>query len=142
MGYGKVADVLGAVRTYFLSRSPITDVIGQRMYFQRRPQKSALPSATIMRVSESHDHLLSDRSGFVKTRLQVECFSLLQTTTESLAETIYKSGIAAIKGVTNSVDIRGVVVEDGRRDYTLDDPNGGDDHIYVSQFDLEVSYKE
>lgn len=137
-----MADVLGAVRTYLLSRSSVTDVIGQRMYFQRRPQKAALPSATISRVSETHDHLLSDRSGFVKTRLQIECFSTQQVVTEALATAIYKTGVAAIKGLTNGVDIRGVVVEDGRRDYTLDDPNGGDDHIYVSQFDLEVSYKE
>lgn len=137
-----MADVLGAVRTYLLSRASVTSVIGQRMYFQRRPQKSLLPAATIARVAETHDHLLSDRSGFVKTRLQIECFSNQQTTTEALATAIYQSGIAAVKGTTNGIDIRGVVVEDGRRDYTLDDPNGGDDHTYVTQFDLEVSYKE
>lgn len=142
MRLGSVADVLGAVRTYLLSRSSITDVIGQRMYFQRRPQKAALPAATIARVSEDHDHLLSNRSGFVKTRLQIECFSGQQVVTEALAEAIYKSGVAALKGTTNGIDIRGVTVEDGRRDYTLDDPNGGDDHTYVTQFDLMVSYKE
>jgi hypothetical protein len=137
-----VADVLGAVRSYLLTRSSVTDVVAQRLYFQRRPQKSALPSATITRVSEDHDHLISRRSGFVKTRLQVECFSTRQTTTEALAEAIYKSGVDQLKGTYSSVNIRGVTVEDGRRDYTLDDPHGGDDHIYVSQFDLMVSYTE
>lgn len=137
-----MADVLTAVRAYLLSKSAITDVIGQRIYVDVRKQKAQLPAVAITRVSETHNHLLSRRSGLVQTRLQVECFSALRATTQSLAETIYKCGIDAVKGVTNSINIRGVQLEDGRRDFIIEDPNGGDDHTYVSQFDLMVSYLE
>lgn len=86
--------------------------------------------------------MISNRSGFVQTRLQIECFAKLRLTANALAEAIYKSGIAAVKGTTNSVNIRGVTVEDGQRNYIIYDSEGGDDHTYVTQFDLMVSYLE
>lgn len=137
-----MADVISAVRSYILSQSSVTDVIGQRMYFDRLKQKATLPAATISRVSETHAHTISNRSGLVWDRLQIDCYSLNRLTTASLAETIYKCGIVAFKGTTGSVNIRGVDVEDGRRDYTIDDAKGGDDHIYATQFDLRVCYLE
>ena len=137
-----MADVVSAVRTYLLSQVAVTDVISQRLYLDVRPQHATLPAATIMKQSETHSHLLSNRSGFVQTRLQIECFSKLRLTTNALAETIYKSGIAAVKGLTNGVNIRGVTVDDGQRNYVIYDSEGGDDHIYVTQFDLMVSYTE
>lgn len=134
--------MLSAVRTYILSRPTVTDLIGQRMYFDRLKQKAQLPACTISRVSETHDHTISNRSGMVWTRLQIDCYSLNRLTTADIAETIYRCGIAAVKGVTNGLNIRGVDVEDGRRDYTIDDAKGGDDHVYVTQFDLRVCYLE
>ena len=137
-----MADVVSAVRTYLLSRSAVTDVIGQRLYLDVLKQNATLPAATISKVSESHSHTISNRSGFVQTRLQIECYSKQRLTTDSLAEAIYKSGIAAVKGTTNGVNIRGVMVEDGRRNEIIFDARGGDDHTYTTQFDLMVSYLE
>lgn len=140
-----MADVVSAVRTYLLSKSAITDVIGQRMYLDRVRQGINVltqPSATITKVSESHSHTISNRSGFVKTRLQIEALSGSRLTSNALIEAICKCGIAAVKGTTNSVNIRGVQVEDGQRNYTIDDPDGGDDHTYVTSIDLMVSYLE
>ena len=137
-----MADVVSAVRTYLLSQSAVNSLIGQRMYLDVLPQRATLPAATIAKVSESHDHTISNRSGFVQTRLQIECHSSSRLTSNSLAETIYKSGIAAVKGVTNSINIRGVTVDDGQRNGVIPDADGGDDHQYVTQFDLMVSYQE
>ncbi len=140
-----MADVISAVRTYLLSKTAVTDIIGQRMYLDRVKQGVNLlthPSCTIEKVSESHTHTISNRAGFVKTRLQIVCLSGSRLTSNGLAEAIYKCGVAAVKGTTNSVNIRGVQVEDGQRNYLIDDPNGGDDHVYATQFDLMVSYLE
>ena len=137
-----MADVVSAVRSYLLSQSSVTDLIGQRMYFDVLRQKATLPAATISKVSELHDHLLSNRSGFVATRLQIECHSTTRLTSNAMAEAIYKSGIAAVKGLTHSVNIRGVTVDDGQRNFVINDNDGGDDHVYVTQIDLKVSYKE
>ena len=137
-----MADVVSSIRTYLLGRSAVTDVLSQRIYLDVLKQSATLPAATISKVSETHSHLISDRSGFVQTRLQIECFALQRLVANSLAEAIYKSGVAAIKGVTNGVNIRGVTVDDGQRNYIVQDADGGDDHTYVTQFDLMVSYLE
>ena len=137
-----MAEVISAVRGYILSKTLVTDIISQRMYFFRLKQGAVLPAATIAKVSTNHIHTLSDRSGLVSTRLQIECFSTNYLQAETLAAAIYKCGITAVRGVTNSVDIRGVTVEDGQRNYTIDARDGGDDHTYVTQFDLMVSYLE
>jgi hypothetical protein len=137
-----VADVVSAVRSYILAQSSVTDVISQRMYLDVLRQNATLPAATISKTSESHVHTLSDRSGLVQTRLQIECYSENRLTTNALAEAIYKCGIVALKGTQSGVDIRGVMVEDGQRNYIIEDSKGGDDHRYVTQFDLMVSYRE
>lgn len=137
-----MADILQSVRSYLLTKPTITGIVGQRIYFVRRPQKSSVPSVTLFKSSEDHGHELSRRSGAVWTRIQVECFSTLYLTSAELAEAVYQCGIDALRGSTYGVDIRGVQVEDGRRDYTIDDSDGGDDHIYVSQFDFRVCYLE
>lgn len=137
-----MADVISAVRSYLLSRSAVTDIIAQRMYLHVLRQNATLPAATISKSSETHTHLISDRSGFVQTRLRIECFSKTYTQANALAEAIYKSGIAAVKGTTHGVNIRGVTVEDGQRNEYIPDSEGGDDHTYITQFDLMVSYLE
>lgn len=137
-----MANVLSAVRTYILSKSAVTDLISQRMYFDRLPQNSTLPAATISKTSSTHTHTISDRSGNVSQRLQVISFATTRVACDALAEAIYQCGLAAVKGTTNSVNIRGVTVEDGQRSYTIDARDGSDDHLYATEFDFMVSYRE
>jgi hypothetical protein len=40
-----MADVVSAIRSYLLSRSEVTDVIGQRMYLDRLPQGCDITSS-------------------------------------------------------------------------------------------------
>lgn len=140
-----MADALGAIRTYILAQSSVNDLIAQRLYLGRRPEGSSLPCATITRTSEDHNHLLTGRSGLVKTRMQIVVYSDRHSGTtgaSTIAEKIYQCGIDQIKGTTNGVDIRGITVEDGRREGDFEDTAGGDDQTYFSEFDLMVSYLE
>jgi hypothetical protein len=140
-----MADAMAALRTYILDQSSVNDLIAQRLYLGRRKQGALLPNAVIKRTSESHDHLLSGRSGIVQTRFQIECFSDRHSGTTgaaSIAEAIYQCDVDTLKGETNGVNFRGVTVEDGRREYDYEDTEGGDAQTYVCQFDLMVTYLE
>ena len=143
-----MADALADLRTYILGQSSVTTLIAQRMYLSRRPQDHSLPCATIRRSSEDHTHLVGSRAGIVKTRFQIEAFSTRHSGTtgaSEIAEAIYKCGIDTLRGVNGlggTVVFRGISVEDGRREYEVNDPGGGDAHTYVSQFELMVSYLE
>lgn len=137
-----MADVVSAVRSYLLGNATVKSKVAQRLYFDRLRQSCALPAATIEKVSESHDHLLGQRSGFVKTRFSIRCYAAKRLDANALAQDMYASGIDAVKGVTHGVDIRGVTVEDGQRNYLVDARDGGDDPDYVTEFDLMVTYRE
>lgn len=140
-----MADAMTALRTYILDQPSVNSVILQRFYRGRRKQGAVLPCAVIRRSSESHDHLLSSRSGIVQTRFQIETYSSRHSGTGSaaeLAELIYKCGVDTLKGTTNGVDFRGITVEDGRREFEVEDTEGGDSQTYVCQFDLMVTYLE
>ena len=137
-----MADVVSAVRSYLLGKSAITSLISQRMYLDERPQKSTLPNAVIYKNSETHEHLVGDRAGHVKTRLQIECYAATRLAANAIAEAIYQSGLCAFTGTTGSVNIRGVSVEDGQRNWIVYNSEAGDDHTYVTQFDFLVSYTE
>lgn len=137
-----MADVVSAVRSYILAQSSVSDLIGQRMYLDRLMQDTTLPAATIDKTSATPDHTLSNLSGFVKTRLNIRCHALKRLDANALANAIYRCGIAGVKGTTNGVDIRGVMVEEGQRNYVVDARDGSDDPEYVTEFDLMVSYRE
>jgi len=137
-----MADVISAVRTYVLAQSSVNTTISQRMYFDVLMQGATLPACVISVASERHDHLIQGRAGLVHTRINIECHSLNRLTTNALAKAIIECGIDLVQGVTNSVDIRGVQIEDGQRQYIDYDSAAGDDHTYVTEFDLMVHHKD
>lgn len=143
-----MADVISAVRTYLLSRSAVTDLVGQRIYLDILPQKATTPAVAISKTSETDEHALSDRIGFVQTRIQFEAFADKRDVTDArlkanaVIDAIRSSGICALKGVTNGVDFRSVMVEDGQRNYIDYERGGGDAHRYVTSMDLQVTYLE
>jgi hypothetical protein len=141
-----MADVAIAIRTYLLSKSAVTTLVGTRIYSDIVEQNATLPAIAMSKISTRHDHTLSDMAGLAHCRLQFDCYADTATggraTANSIAETIRATGICAIKGTYTSVDIRGVRLESGQRneiDYARDD---SDDHRYVTSFDLEVDYTE
>lgn len=143
-----MADVISAVRTYLLAQSAVTDLVGQRIYLDILPQNATTPAVAMSKISESEQHKLSDRLGFVQTRIQFECFADKRHVTDArlkanaVADAIKQSGICAVKGTTNGVDIRGVMVEDGQRNYIEYSDGGSDDHRYVTSIDLMVTHVE
>jgi hypothetical protein len=81
----------------------------------------------------------------VQTRFQIVVFSSRHSGTtgsSNIAEVIYQCGVDTMKGTYSGVDIRGVEVEDGRREYEAEDIEGGDEQTYITEFDLMVSYQE
>lgn len=137
-----MADVVSALRTYLLGQSSVSSIIGQRLYLDVLPQNATLPAATISKISGTVEHTLSARTAFTRSRFQLTQFSSTREEANRLSAMIYQSGIAALKGVTNSVDIRGVMVETGQRMHTVQPRDGSDEHLYATDIDLMVTYLE
>lgn len=135
-----MADVIKAVRAYLLTKTAVTDLVGQRYYQKRLLQDATIPAITTKILSEEYEHALDGLGGIVSTRINFECFADSSETARSVADAVIWSGIDAIKGTYASTSIRSVMVEDGRREYEDEDTSGGDYQRHVCSFDLMVHW--
>jgi hypothetical protein len=135
-----MADVVKSVRQYLLTKTAITDLVGQRIETKRLRQGATIPAITMRVISETYDHALDGLGGIVQTRINFECYAALSETARSVADAVIWCGIDAIKGSYSSLQIRSVMVEDGRREFEDEDTSGGDNQRQVCSFDLMVHW--
>ena len=135
-----MAEVRVALRSYLLTKSAITDIVGQRIYAQQLPQKATLPALTMTTISESYDHDLVGLAGIVQTRVQFECYADTELQSLNLADAVIWCGVDLLKGLSSGINFRSVMVEDGRRCYSDNDIEAGDEQRRVTNFDLMITY--
>ena len=133
---------MAGVRGYLLSKTAITNVVGQRIYTDIMPQNATLPAIAFRKIPTRHEHTLSGCAGIAHCRLQFDCYAATRLQANDIAESIRTTGIVEIKGVTFGCDIRGARVEQGQRNEIEYSKEDSDDHRYVPSLDLEVSYSE
>lgn len=138
-----------ALCSYFLGKSAITTLIGSgaaaRLWAIVLPQDYTVTdgaAATYEIISTNEEHTLSDRSGFVQSRVQISSFAKSHTQAMTLARAIKNCGVAALKGVSGQVDFRGVSIDDGIRCYAEPPTDGSTEWRYIAEFDLIISYLE
>lgn len=136
--------------TYLLSKSAVTALIGTgdsaRLWPSQLPQgwDVSQGSAAVYEILFGDDtHTLSDRSGFVETRMQMACYAKYHKDAIALARAIKNCGITTQKGVYSGVDFRGIAVEQGVRAYGNESPTDGTDSWrYLAEFEFKISYLE
>lgn len=137
-----MADVAIAIRTWLLQKTDLTSVVGQRIYTDILPQNPVLPAVTFSKLFTFHDHTISNLAGVAHTRFQFDCYAKTRAAANQIAEIIRATGIVGLRGLTSGVEILGVRLEEGQRnfvDYPRDD---SDDHRYVTNFDLVIDFAE
>jgi hypothetical protein len=136
--------------TYLLSKSAITALIGSgsaaRLWVSQLPQSYDVSqgAAAVYEIIFGEDiHTLSDRCGLVETRLQMCCYAATHKAAVGLAREIKNCGITTLKGLSSSVDFRGVSVEQGIRSYANEQPTDGTDSWrHLAEFEFKISYLE
>jgi hypothetical protein len=137
-----MSDVAVSIRSWLLTKPSLTNAIGQRFYADILPQNPTLPAVTFSKVHTEHDHTLSDLAGVAHSRIQFDCYATTRATANSIAEAIRKTGIIALRGAVSGVEILGVRLESGQRNYVEYTREDSDDHRYVTTFDLVVDFAE
>lgn len=135
-----MADVIKSIRQYMLSKTAITDLVGQRIEMKRLRQQATIPAVTMRLTSESYDHALDGLGGIVQSRISLECYGITSEVARSVADAIIWCGIDTLKATQNDLRIRSVMVEDGRREFEDEDTSGGDLQRHVCSFDLMVHW--
>lgn len=137
-----MADVAFAVRAFLLSKTAVTDAVGQRIYTDQLPEKATLPAIVMFKRYTNHEHQLSDLAGLATCYIQFECYASTRTVANQNADIILDSGIMTQKGTYSSVDIRGVRVSIGQSNEVIVPSDGSDERHYVTVIELEIDYTE
>lgn len=145
-----MADVASAFRSYILSQSAITSLIGSgataRMYPDDMPQDCQLPACTYSKISVRHEHTIGQnwgRSGFAACRLEIECYAVSRSQSSDIVDTImdYVCGpTGRLRGVYGGVNFLDVMVGDGARTYAVAPTDGSDERWYVTVVEFMLSY--
>ena len=132
-----------AVRTFLLSQSSVTDIVGDRIFPMTLPQNETRSSIVYRRISTNHEETIDGSvGGMADARVQMDCYADSWNAASDLAEVLRLSGILDIHGVTNGVDFRGVRLASGLR-MEDDQPTDGTEswRFWASQ-DYQFFYLE
>ena len=138
-----------ALCEYLLARSAVTSLIGSgdsaRLWPDALPQEVSMqdgPALTYEIIDSIEQHLISDRSGFVQSRVQISAFAATRKAANALARAVKNCGLLAFKGLFAGVDFRGAKVERGISHFVELPTDGGQELRYICDFDFMISYLE
>ena len=128
---------------FLLSKTSVTDLVGDRIQPDVLPQHSAMPAITYRRVSTFHgDDLRGSKSGMASTRIEIETYASTRKQSTQLAEAIRLCGILDVIDDMHGTNVRSVQIDAGQRHYTEPPEDGSDEHRYVTSQDYAFSYEE
>lgn len=114
-------DIRPALRSFLLSYSPISDVVGARLFPIKLPQGTTADSIVYNRISGAGDYHLQGLSGFANNRIQIDAWAPTADKATALADLI-RDRIDGYRGEMGtdsppSITVHGVFMADQREDY-------------------------
>lgn len=114
-------DIRPALRSFLLSYSPISDVVGARVFPIKLPQGTTADSIVYNRISGAGDYTLQGLSGFANNRMQIDAWAPTADKATTLANLI-RDRIDGYRGEMGTdsppaITVHGVFMADQREDY-------------------------
>ena len=116
-------------------RSLLSSIAGGQVYWGRAPQKKAYPYVTLNRISGIRDYTTQGPSGYVQSRVQVDCYADGYLAAKNLARDIRD----AVSGYRGGI-FKGIFI-DSERDLPATDA-GEVTHLYRTSVDLSIHHQE
>jgi hypothetical protein len=95
-------DMEGALRARLLAASPVTSNVGQRVYWEDRPQQSALPAITLSLPVDGRDQHMGGFQSVRDVQLQVDVWARSYAEKKAIKEAV----IAALAPAQSGNGIR------------------------------------
>jgi hypothetical protein len=83
-----MSDIGVGIRTYLLTKTAITDIVGTRIYPTILPQNATLPAIVFDVFGGTPDDVLTGSSGSFRAVVDLECISANHITSNDLAEQV------------------------------------------------------
>lgn len=103
-----------ALTTFLLANSGVSTAIGTNLYWGARPQGSGIPAVTLNRISGVRDYVNEGPSGFVASRIQIDCEATTYLGAKQIARDMVRA-FDATPTTVGGIQLQGGFV-DGERD--------------------------
>lgn len=103
-------DFEGALRARLLAAAPVTALVGQRIYWEDRPQASALPAITLNYVIDARDQNMGGFQQVQRRLIQVDVWATSFATKKAMKEAVIATLEPAV--TSNGINFRPAVEVD------------------------------
>ena len=128
------------VRTYLLTQSTVTALVGTRIYYDHLPQRATLPALVVNLITSVSQREVDAASGTARARVQVDCYAATYAASASLGELVRKV-TEQYTGTMGSTTVDRAHVETVTE---LDDgpTDGSDAYRYIRSLDVVLWHNE
>lgn len=136
---------------YLLDTDDVTDLVGDRIHVNARPQEGELPAIVIRRISGPRYQVLRGPAGLAHPRIQVDCLAYTAIAAKQLADVVrLAKGTGALplecfQGMMGSGDyqrkVQHIRLDDDRDDY-IEPEHENERGVHVVSMDFIVWYVE
>lgn len=118
-----------------LTDTAVAAIAGNRVNWSDRPQGSALPAVVLHRVSGGRDYHMAGPSGFVRSRVQADCWALTYKDAVQLSRAVR----VALSGYSSG-DMQGAFIEAERQ--SVEKEADGAQRFFRVSLDFMISHAE
>ena len=135
-----MTNIAKELRTYLLSKTAITDLVGPRIYYSHLPQRATIPALVLDVVTSTSERHLSDTEGVARTEVQIDCYGSTYTAAVTLGETVRKY-LDTHSGALGAITADEVIVQ-SHTDAEDAPTDGSDAFRYLRTLDVIVWHTE
>ncbi|WP_088346307.1 MULTISPECIES: DUF3168 domain-containing protein [Rhodomicrobium] len=118
-----------------LAAPGVAAMVGPRLYPGRRPQASALPAATLIRISGAPVYTDQGEAGLASARVQIDCWGESYAAAKLTARAVI-AALSAFAGLAGGVTFQNILL-DAERDFSEGGSNAAD-YLFRTTLDFIV----
>ena len=134
-----MSDISKDVRTYLLTVSAVTDIVGSRIFPRMMPQGESLPAVVFSLIGSTSEPRLLGASGGVRALVQIDCYAETHIVCNNLAEKIRLS-LHGYSGTAGSSTVEAML--DAKREMFDAPTDASDVPAYRVSLDFEIWHNE
>lgn len=125
-----------ALIALLLADDDVAALVGTRIYWLRRPQKSALPSVTLQTIGGPRTYHSEGADSIIAHRVQVDCWAATFTSAKAVARAV-EAAVSGRRFAAQATNVPGVFVIDAADSFEGEEPEA----IHRSRLDLRVWHR-
>lgn len=128
-----------ALRSYLLTRSGLTALVGARIFTDDLSDGAALPAVIYFKVSDVKDHILTGQSNLERPVFQFSAYATTKTAARAITNQL-KAALCDYSGTLSGIVIQYIQLQNEMS--TIQTAGDGAQRVYVEDLEFEVNFEK